>query len=337
MSYFSGKNGVYLITEIGGNHEGRFEYAKKLTSLAVESGADAVKLQVYSGDTLVNPRQDPDRNAHFKKFELTKDQYIELAQLCRNSNCSFVASVWDIHALDYIDEYISIYKIGSGDLTAYNVIRKTIEIQKPIILSTGLSTMSEVLDTVAFIESIDESYITEKKLAFLQCTTAYPVLDDEANLNIMAALKEKTNLPVGFSCHTIGMDAAELAVAMGAEILEIHFTDSRQGKTFRDHKISATKDEVSVLIQRIKKIRTLQGSFEKKPTKVETDSNHVVLFRRAIYPSRDIPAGTRIMEEDLVTLRPCVGLGAENFYKVVGKKLKVDVTKHQKLAFNMFE
>ncbi len=141
MSYFNGKNNVYLIAEIGGNHEGDFEYAKKLTKLAAESGADAVKFQIYTGDSLVNAKYDPDRNEHFKKFELTKQQYIDLAKLCDELEITFMASVWDMNALNYIDSYIPIYKVGSGDLTAYNLIKKIVLTGKPIILSTGLATL----------------------------------------------------------------------------------------------------------------------------------------------------------------------------------------------------
>lgn len=327
MNHFKSKNDVYLIAEIGGNHEGNFEYAKKLTKLAAESGADAVKFQIYKGDSLVNKKYDLTRNKHFKKFELTKEQYVELAILCQELNITFMASVWDIDAFDYIDEYMPIYKIGSGDLTAYNLIKKMVLRGKPIILSTGLSTEEEVDDVVLFINSIDPSYLMEKKLSILQCTSMYPIPDEDANLNVMKTYMTKYDIPVGYSDHTIGLDAVEVAVSMGAEILEIHFTDTREAKEFRDHKVSATKDELKLLINKIKKIKKLQGSFSKQPTKSEIDNGHIRSFRRGVFVNKDLKVGDVLTEENLVTLRPHVDIAAKDFYSLIGKKVKSDLSK----------
>ncbi|RJX35544.1 MAG: N-acetylneuraminate synthase [Desulfurivibrio sp.] len=337
MNYFQGKNGPYIIAEIGGNHEGNMEYARKLTCLAAESGADAVKFQIYTGDSLVNPLLDPDRNKHFKKFELTPEQYIELALLCRKLNVAFMASVWDINAFHYIDPYIGIYKIGSGDLTAFNLLKKAVATGKPLILSTGLATGDEVLASIAFIRQIDSSYITDKKVAILQCTAMYPIPDGDANLNVMHTLARQTGLPVGYSDHTVGMEALETAVAMGAQILEMHFTDTRENKTFRDHQVSATQNEIQQLIEKIKKTRLLQGGYEKKPAPSEIGTGHIHSFRRGVYPARDLRKDTIIQEEDLVTLRPCKGIAASFFYELIGKRLLVDVQKMQELSFDFFE
>ena len=221
MNHFRSKNEVYIIAEIGGNHEGNFEYAKELTKLAALSGADAVKFQVYTGDSLVNKRYDPTRNKHFKKFELSKEQYIELAELCDDLDITFMASVWDIDAFSYIDKYMPIYKVGSGDMTAYNLIKKMVLTVKPIILSTGLATFNEVKSVISFIESIDQRYIENKKLALLQCTSMYPIPDSDANLNVINTYIDKFDIPIGYSDHTVGMDAIEISVAMGAKIIEI--------------------------------------------------------------------------------------------------------------------
>ncbi len=337
MNCFKGKYGPYIIAEIGGNHEGDFEYAKRLTELAVRSGADAVKYQLYTGDSLVNRLEDLDRNKHFKKFQLRDEQYIELAEICSSFGVTFMASVWNIDAFDFIDPYMKVYKIGSGDLTAYNVIKRTVETGKPIIMSTGLSTMTEVLETVKFITGLDKSYITDRKLALMQCSAMYPIPDEDANLNVMLSLREKTSLPVGYSDHTLGTDALETAAAMGAEILEMHFTDTRQHKTFRDHKIALTAPEIENLIEKIKKIYLLQGNYDKKPVTSEIQAGHVISFRRGVYPLTDLPAGHKIDKTDLVTLRPCHGIGANHFYEIVGKTLKIDVKKLQLLGWNMFD
>lgn len=330
MNHFQSKNDIYLIAEIGGNHEGDFEYAKELTRLAAESGADAVKFQIYTGDTLVNAKYDPARNKHFKRFQLNEAQYTELAELCQQLGVTFMASVWDVDAIDYIDRFSTIYKIGSGDMTAYNVIKKTTQSGKPMILSTGLATANEVSDVVAFIEQVDPSYISERKLAILQCTSMYPILDEDANLNVMRSYMQQFDLPIGYSDHTIGPDAIEVAVAMGAEIIEVHFTDSREGKEFRDHKVSLTRDEIQMLIKKIGKIKRLQGSADKAPTPSEIDNGHPRSFRRAVFVNRNLPAGHVVTEEDLVTLRPVEGVGAEHFYDLVGVTLQQPMERLQR-------
>lgn len=334
MNPWKGKHGPLLIAEIGGNHEGNFEYAKKLNQLAIDSGADYVKYQIYTGDSLVNPVEGPQRNKHFKKFELTQEQHIQLAESCRTQGVGYMASVWDVEALDWIDDYMNIYKIGSGDLTAYSVLKQTTAREKPIILSTGLAKEEEVLASVRFIQEQNEKFKSSNMLSVLQCTSMYPIPFSDAHLNVMQRLAALTGLPVGYSDHTEGALALETAVAMGAQILEFHFTDDRSGKSFRDHKVSLTRDEVKLLTERIQAIRELQGDSTKRPLTVEGD--HVTTFRRAIYPAMDIPAGTKITDEHLVNLRPNHGIGAENYERILGKVTLVALRKHQQLAWSHF-
>ncbi|WKN31465.1 N-acetylneuraminate synthase family protein [Porifericola rhodea] len=334
-SPWNGKFGPLLIAEIGGNHEGDFEYALKLTDLAIASGADYIKYQMYSGDSLVSRLEGAQRNAHFKKFELSREQYISLAKRCEAAGAGFMASVWNPEYLHWIDPYMPIYKIGSGDLTAYNVIKAIAKLGKPIIISTGLATLQEVLEAVEYIQSLDERYKHPDYLAILQCTSMYPIPYQDANLSVMELLKQSTQLTVGYSDHTEGSKALEIAAAMGAKVLEFHFTDSRDGKTFRDHKVSLTKDEVQDLGKKITDIILLQGNALKRPLEVEGD--HRTTFRRAVYPARNMEAGTIVSEGDLISLRPNHGIDARYFDKVVGKKLKADVLAHQKLDWNLFE
>ena len=142
---FRGKYGPLLIAEIGGNHEGDFGYAKRLTKLAIDSDADVVKFQMYSGNTLVNPVEAPDRHKHFKKFELSKQQYIELAEMVTQAGKMFMASIWNVEMIDWVDKYNPIYKIGSGDLLTWPLLAHLATRNKPIILSTGLATEEEVM------------------------------------------------------------------------------------------------------------------------------------------------------------------------------------------------
>lgn len=334
---FAGKYGPLLIAEIGGNHEGDFEYAKRLAKLAIESNVDYVKFQIYTGDSLVSKQESPDRNKHFKKFELTKDQHRYLAEMVLEAGINYTSSVWDVDSMNWIDEYISLYKIGSGDLTAYPVLRKTALIGKPIILSTGLSLEKEVLDAVRFIQNVNPIYKSPDMLAVLQCTSMYPIPLSDANLSVIHSLKNVTGLTIGYSDHTEGSKALMYATSMGAEILEFHFTDSREGKVFRDHKVSLTKDEIKELIAEIQLINQLKGKSTKMPTQIELDNGHEFSFRRAVYPSRDIKQGEILSEDNLTVLRPNSGIDARDFDKLIGKKALIDLKEHQKLDFNLFD
>lgn len=334
-SNWQGKNGPLLIAEIGGNHEGNFAYAKRLTQLAIEANVDFIKYQLYSGDTLVSKIESPHRNKHFKKFELSREQYIELAEICNDSDVGFMASVWDPDYVEWIDTYLPIYKIGSGDLTAYPLLKKFTRLKKPIILSTGLSSFEEVKHAINYIQKQDELYLSPEYLSILQCTSMYPIPFSDANLNVMLEFEKKFSLPIGYSDHTEGSYALEISVAMGAQILEFHFTDSRDNKEFRDHKVSLTKDEVLQLIEKIKSIEELKGTNEKYPLPIEGD--HPTTFRRAVYPKQDLKKGTVITESDITVLRPNHGIDARDFDKVIGKTLNKDVFEHQKLDWELFD
>lgn len=239
--------------------------------------------------------------------------------------------------MKWIDPYMELYKIGSGDLTAYPVLRETAKKGKPMILSTGLSTEAEVLDAVSFIQDVNAIYSSPDQLAILQCTSMYPIQPSDANLKVMEQLKIKTGLTVGYSDHTEGSLALKYAVAMGAEVLEFHFTDSREGKVFRDHKVSLTPDEIADLIRSISMIKQLHGSSEKKPAEIEIENGHVTSFRRAVYPTRDIKAGEVLTSNDLVVLRPNHGIDAREYDALIGKKFKCDVMKSQSLSWDMLD
>jgi len=334
MSNWQGKYGPLLIAEIGGNHEGDFEYAKRLTKLALEADVDYIKYQIYTGDSLVSHIENPVRNQHFKKFELSQEQYIELAEMCESGGAKFMASVWNPDFFTWIDEYMDIYKIGSGDMTAYPVLKATAKMNKPIILSTGLSTLDDVRGAVQYIQECNDLYKDPEYLSILQCTSMYPIPATEAHLSVMGAYMKEFGLPVGYSDHTEGAYALEIAVAMGAQILEFHFTDSREGKSFRDHKVSLTRDEVVALQKKLKVIKDLKGSSLKVPLEVEGE--HPVTFRRACYFNKDMKVGEQVTQENLTTLRPNHGIDAREYDQLLGKTLKKDVAKGTQLDWEMF-
>ena len=321
-NYFSSeKNKVFYIAEIGGNHEGDFDYAVRLCDLAISSGADAVKFQLYRGDHLVSAVASPERNKHFKKFELSKDQHILLAERTRAAGVYYMASVWDEEMLEWIDPYIDIHKVGSGDLTCYPMLKALVQTGKPIILSTGLADAGEVEKAVNFIASCNESYIEDKKLALLQCTSSYPTPDEAANLRVITSLKEQFELPVGYSDHTVGSEALIYSYVLGAQIIEKHFTDTREGKLFRDHLVSLTASETQAFLREIDRIEVFLGDGEKALTQAERGVDHHLSFRRSIYARTNLPAGTVLSEDNVVTLRPKEGICASKYYSVIGAKL----------------
>ena len=198
---WDGKNGPLLIAEIGGNHEGDFAYAKRLTKLAIKSDVDIIKFQIYSGETLVNNLISPNRFKHFKKFQLSKKQHIYLAEMCLANGIKYLSSIWDTEVLKWLDKYLEIYKIGSGDLTAYPIIKEFAKKGKPIILSSGLSSSKEIKDTVNFLISKNKKYGSKEFLSVLQCTSTYPTIDQEANLKIVTQLVNNNSITAGYSDH----------------------------------------------------------------------------------------------------------------------------------------
>lgn len=325
-----------LIAEIGGNHEGDFEAAKRLADLAIEAGADAVKFQVYYGDTLVSTKESPDRNAHFRRFELTRDQHLIVAERVLAAGRSYVASVWDIDAFSWIDPVISAYKIGSGDLTAPPFLRAAATTGKPLILSTGLSDMAEVAAAVDYVRSLDTAYRDPAMLAVLQCTSMYPIAQSDANLAVMQALAA-LGVTVGYSDHTVGRRALEVASAMGAQVLEFHFTDQKEGRSFRDHQLSLGSRDLRKLIRSLDEIHELRGTPDKRPLPTEIDNDHLRTFRRAVYPSRDIEFGEVLDENNLCVLRPNHGIDAREYYALLGRRARRGLMRHEAFGWQDIE
>ena len=320
-----GSHGPLLIAEIGGNHEGDFGRAKALTGQAIQTRPDFIKFQIYTGDSLVSRVAAPDRHRHFQTFELTRAQHLELADMCQAAGVGYMASVWDVDAFDWIDPYVEIYKVGSGDLDATGMLRTVAARRKPIILSTGLSTEQDVMEAVGTLTAADARYGTPEWLALLQCTSMYPIERRDARLGVMRRLHELTGLPSGYSDHTEGSLALEVAAAMGARILEFHFTDRREGRSFRDHRVSLLPDEVVRLQQHCDEVVRLVGGARKAPLDVERTNGHLESFRRALYPVRDLPRGHRLRSADLVALRPVDGIAACEIDRVVGRRLVNDL------------
>tara|TARA_Y100000768_G_C23965201_1_gene677490 strand:+ start:850 stop:1869 length:1020 start_codon:yes stop_codon:yes gene_type:complete len=329
---------TFVIAEIGGNHEGNFDYAKKLLFDAIASGVDAIKFQTYKPEKIVNKVLDKARFDHFGKFALDDYQYVELAKLCKKNNVHFMSSVWDKDSLDILDPYINIHKIGSGDMTNYPLIRKIIQKGKPTIISTAMSTLEEIQSTVDFILSVDKQILSKKKLGILQCVAMYgEPMDEYANLRVIETLKNTfPEAVIGYSDHTLGSHACLIAVGMGSKILEIHFTDDKE-RSFRDHHISLDKKEMKSLIKKIRKTEVMLGNKIKKPVSEIEDIDRIKEFRRACYLNQDLRDGDIIKEEHLTTLRPNIGIDAIHYFDLIGKRLNRDISLGEHLKWDYFD
>ena len=311
-----------LIAEIGGNHEGDFGKAKDLVNMAIECEVDFIKLQTYFADTLVEKTIAPDRWAHFKKFELSIEQHIELAELVTNQGKNYLSSIWDINSYTHLEKYLTYVKIGSGDAVSYSFLKQAALIGKPIILSTGLCTLNEVSSSIETLREINPIYKKPEFIYVLQCTSMYPIPMMEANLNVMSEYR-KFNCRVGYSDHTLGKFALEVAALLGAEMLEFHFTDDKEKMSFRDHQVSLVTEDIKDLNIFFENVIEVCGSAEKKPTQSEKDNDHIQTFRRGTYLNRNISSGSVITKEDLIEKRPLNhGLA---YSELIGKKVNKDL------------
>jgi N-acetylneuraminate synthase/N,N'-diacetyllegionaminate synthase len=313
-----------LIAEIGGNHEGSIERAFELARLAAGAGADAVKFQTYWADSLVNPKLAPDRHAHFRRFELTHEQWRDLAAHVQSLGAEFMTSLWDPGAVEEFAPLVPAWKIGSGDLTNVQLLARFLETGKPLIISTAMADLDDVDAAVEFVRERAPALLEARKVALLQCTAMYDTpRAEDVDLGVMETYRERYGVPVGYSDHELGLRAAVTAAAMGAQILEFHFTDDKS-REFRDHKLSLTEDELRELRAYADAIPVLRGRSTKEVKQQERENRRT--FRRAVYPTRDLAAGHLLTEQDLVALRPNEGLDAARYFELVGARLARDVT-----------
>ena len=324
-----------LIAEIGGNHDGELDRAYELARLAAQNGADIVKFQTFQAKGLVNRRVSPDRYQHYGKLELPLEEWPKLAHHVVSLGCHFMSSVWDEELLDALDELLPAYKVGSGDFTNFPLLERMLTTGKPLMLSTAMCDQDDVDATMAFIRERAPGFIESGKLALLQCTAMYdePV-EEEANLAVMASLRERYGVPVGFSNHAVGTRASVVAAAMGAAIIEVHFTDDKTA-AYRDKKLSFTAPELAMLRETVEAIPRIRGVERKdvRPSEVEIRDS----FRRAVYFRHSVPKGHVVTAEDLVCLRPNEGIDARRYYDLIGKRTTTDVEELAPLFDGDFE
>lgn len=329
------KDRAILIAEIGGNHEGDLGKAKDLMFQAHEAGADVIKFQSYSGAGLVNKKLRPDRYDHFKKFMLSDDEWVDLAETAKSFGINFASSIWEKRYFDLLDKYICLYKVGSGDLSNHVLIKSFIETNKPIVISTAMSSMDQIKQTYDFILGQDKMINEENRLVMLQCTAMYdkPSYKD-ANLLIMKQFEQKFGCLVGFSNHAVGTNASIASIALGASVVEFHFTDSKNSH-FRDHKLSFDAEDLRNVASFNNEFVSILGSSQK--TLLPNERTNETEFRRGVYFKRSIRKGEIVKAADLIFLRPELGVSMWDLNKIIGKRAKKDISSLEALEMEFFK
>jgi N-acetylneuraminate synthase/N,N'-diacetyllegionaminate synthase len=246
-----------------------------------------------------------------------------------------MSSVWDEHLLHVLDEFLPAYKVGSGDFTNLPLIEWMLTTGKPLILSTAMCDQEDIDATMAFIRRRAPGLAESGKVALLQCTAMYDApSEDDANLAAMVWLRERYGVPVGYSNHAVGTRASVVAAAMGAAIIEVHFTDDNTGP-YRDKKLSFTPPELAMLRETVEAIRRVRGVERKdvRPSEVEIRDS----FRRAVYFRHRVPKDHVVTPKDLVCLRPNEGIDARRYYDLIGKRTTTDIDELSPLSESSFE
>ena len=328
---FNPKKKVFIIAEIGNNHEGNISIAKKLVVSAAKAGADAVKFQTFITEDFVN-ENNTKRFKQLKKFQLSFYDFKILKKLAHKHNLLFISTPLDIKSVNFLSNEVDLIKIASGDNNFQYLIEKAIATNKKIIISTGMSNSSDIDNLLLFFKKHFTTRELKKKISLLHCVTSYPVDPKYANLNSIVYLKKKYNLNIGYSDHTIGPEACLAAVAVGATIIEKHFTLNKKFSNFRDHSLSADFLEFRYMVDSIRKIENLLGNVNKKIQPVE--KKYVKLVRRSIYASKRIPKNDKIFLKDIKFLRPQNKQSTLDYKKIIGKKSKKTIQKNQIIKLN---
>ena len=310
---------VFVIAEIGNNHEGNIDLAAELIGRAAESGADAVKFQTYNTETLISPN-DIDRFNRMKKFEFSKEAFTKLSNQAKDLGIGFISTPFDLQSVTFLNGIVDAIKIASGDNTFPQLIATGARTEKPLIMSTGLASIEEVHDAVNEIKASRLSIGSDLDLALLHCVSSYPTLPEDANLAAITALK--TSFPdcfIGYSDHTIGIEVAVAAVAVGACLIEKHFTIDNNYSEFRDHQLSATPDTLRQMVEKIRDISAWMGTGRIELAGCESEG--ASSFRRSAYAARDIHNGNKITKSDILWLRPGDGIPPKHEDRAIGRKV----------------
>jgi N,N'-diacetyllegionaminate synthase len=316
-----------LIAEIGNNHEGDPQFAFELAEAAVEAGADAVKVQVIDPLRLVNASQ-TERIAQLTRFRLGQDVFMEIARRVRRRGGLFFASVFDCETLAEMGGELDAIKIASGDINFDPLLRTAAAAGRPVILSTGMARMDEIVRAVGVIaDALPPSHVLAQQLAVLHCVSLYPTSLERANLGAIPTIAARLGLTVGYSDHTLGTEAALVAVALGARIIEKHFTLDKARSSFRDHALSAEPEELARLARAIHAFDAMLGSGTRDEAAEDVGARAAA--RRSIVAAHALDRGTTLEADHLDYVRPAAGLPPPDAGKLLGRRLRRPLARHE--------
>ncbi len=320
---------TFIIAEAGVNHNGSIELARKMIDVAVEAGAYAIKFQTFKAEKVVSryaPKAeyqkktttaDESQLEMIKKLELGVDAHRELIAHCRQKNIQFLSSPFDLESIDLLNELgLDIFKTPSGEITNLPYLRKIGALKKEIILSTGMADLGEIEDA---IDVLMEAGTKLKNITVLHCNTEYPTPMQDVNLTAMETIALKFCVRVGYSDHTLGIEIPIAAVALGAIVIEKHFTLDKNMKG-PDHRASLEQDELKTMVNAIRNIEKTLGNGIKKPSPSEL--KNMVIARKSIVAARDIRKGEAFTEENLTIKRPGTGISPMRWDEVIGQRAR---------------
>ncbi len=319
-------NHVTVIAEAGVNHNGSIELAKQLVDKAVEAGVDFIKFQTFKAANLVTKKarqaeyqknniggDDDSQYQMLKNLELTQEEHFELIEYCKQKGVRFFSTAFDFDSIEFLDSlHLGLWKIPSGEITNYPYIKKIAQKQGDVILSTGMSTSEDIQNAVDVLLKWGK---TKDQITILHCNTEYPTPFEDVNLRAMLSIKEHFGTQVGYSDHTRGIEVPIAAVALGATVIEKHFTLDRN-MPGPDHKASLEPDELKAMVSAIRNIEKALGSSEKKVT--DSERKNIAVARKSIVAARNISEGEIFTEENLTVKRPGTGVSPMRWEEVLG-------------------
>lgn len=321
-----GKNRCYIIAEIGSNFNGSLTTAKNLMKLAKKAGADAAKFQSFKTESLLSKKGLQKKSAFqakwkksvwdvYKDAELPRKWHKELNIYAKKIGIHFFTSPWDFEAVELLAKlHVPAIKVGSGDITYHEILKKIARLKKPVILGTGASTMQEISDAVNTIKSAGN-----KKIILMHSITQYPSPIEQANLKVLESMKKKFKLHVGYSDHSPGLIVPLSSVAMGASMIEKHFTMDPKA-IGPDHSHSLNPVEFTNMVQGIRTLERALGNGIKKIEKSEKQTR--IIQRRGIWTTKKIQKGEKFSNLNIAALRPVKGISASKFSKIINKKAR---------------
>ena len=339
------KNKVIVIAEAGVNHNGDINLAKKLIDIAANSGADYVKFQSFKAAKLASKdskkanyqmlnsnSNDNSQYQMLKKLELSQKDHLILIDYCNQKKIQFLSSPFDSDSIDYLDSLnMDLFKIPSGEITNYQLLKKISTFSKPVILSTGMSTIDEIKSAINILTS---AKLNLNDITVLHCNTEYPTPYVDANISAMLDLHKNLDVNFGLSDHTLGIEVSIAAVALGAKVIEKHFTID---KTLEgpDHKASLEEFELIEMVRSIRNVELSLGDGIKKVT--DSEKKNLSIARKSIYLNCNVFKGQKIKDKMLLALRPGDGISPMEIPNILNKKFTKDLKIHTKLTMNDFE